>query len=318
VYTPRTADIRTKESDEYRIAVVMPALNEENAVGTVVKGIREAFSAVSYPIKLEVVVVDGNSHDGTVAVARNEGAHVIIQKNKGYGDALYSGFLFSKRELNCDIICTLDADGSYDPTSLVSSVTALIGDEFDLVVCTRVPEKGAMKFSSRFGNALISSLVRRILGVKVSDTQSGMFIFWSYLADNIHPKLKGWAFNTEILTRALESEYRLGEIPVKYSIREGETKLSVISGGAANMGAILRMVRDSRPLFFHGAISALLLLAALLFGILAIVRGSQMLAILTTLAAVAGIQVFALGMLADMIKDLRTSELRKPVPYRRA
>ena len=305
------------QAEGYRVAVVMPALNEEGVVGSVVKLVKGAFSKASCPIQLDVVVVDGNSRDTTVTAARQEGAIVIVQKNYGYGDALYSGFVFCRDELKSDIICTLDADGSYDPSSLVASVSSLMNDEYDLVVGKRLPDKGAMRFSSRIGNAVISALVRRILGVRVSDSQSGMFTFWSYLADNIQPKVRGWAFNTEILTRALESEYRLGEVPVRYSSRHGETKLSAISGGAANAGAILRMLRDSRPLLFHGAISGILLLGALLLGILTILRDSALLGVLTTLTAVAGIQILVLGMVADMIKDLRTSGMRKPVPYRK-
>jgi glycosyltransferase involved in cell wall biosynthesis len=304
--------------DKYKVAVVMPALNEAESVGQAIRGVRDAFSKSAVPVVADVVVVDGNSTDGTVSSAKAEGARVIIQKNTGYGDALYSGFLYSRDELNSDIICTIDADGSYDPEGLVSGVSELVGDRLDLVVCARVPDVGAMNVINRLGNRLISALVKVILGIKVSDSQSGMFIFWADLVDNIHPKVRGWAFNTEVLTRALESEYRIGEIRVSYRKRVGNTKLSVVTGGLVNIGVILRMLRDSRPLLFHGTIAVVLLLSAIPMGIETIIKSSQLLAILTALVALAGVQILTFGLVADMIKDVRTGQLKKAVPYRKA
>jgi len=304
--------------DKFKVAVVMPALNEAESVAQVIRGIRDAFSKSVVPVVIDIVVVDGNSTDGTVSSAKAEGAQVIIQKNTGYGNALYSGFLYCLDELNSDIICTIDADGSYDPEALVTGVSELVGDRLDLVVCARVPDVGAMSAINRLGNRLISALVKVILGIKVSDSQSGMFVFWSNLVDNIHPKVRGWAFNTEVLTRALESEYRIGEIRVRYKKRVGNSKLFVATGGLVNIGVILRMFRDSRPLLFHGTIAVVLLLSAILTGIEAIIKGSQLFAILTTLVALAGVQILTFGLVADMIKDIRTGRLKKAVPYRKA
>ena len=294
----------------------MPALNEADSVAASVRGVKSAFAKSSLPVEVEVVVVDGNSTDSTVSAAKGEDAMVIVQKNKGYGDALYTGFVYSSRELRADVICTIDADGSYEPKTLVEGVSKLVHDQFDLVICARVPDAGAMRAANRFGNRVISSMVRWILGVDVTDSQSGMFIFLAGLVDNISPKVRGWAFNTEILTRALESEYRIGEISGAYRKRLGDSKLSIFSGGVVNLAAILRMTRDSRPLLFHGVISTVLLLAAIVMGIKTVITSSQLLAIFTALLALAGAQILIFGLVADMIKDVRVGQLKKPLPYR--
>ncbi len=298
------------------VTVVMPALNEAEAVGPTIREVKRAFEATGLPVEIEVVVVDGKSRDSTVEVARAEGARVIIQKSTGYGDALYSAFVYSSNELRTDIICTMDADGSYDPMSLVEGVSRLMDDKFDLVMGARVIEGEAMTATNRFGNKVITWMVRRILGVEVSDSQSGMFIFWASLVENIQPKMRGWAFNTEILTRALESEYRIGEIRSRYKKRIGNRKLPVATAGLANLSAILRMTRDSRPLLFHGTISAALLVSALVLGVRTILTSSLLLAILTALLALIGLQVLIFGLVADMIKDVRTSQMKKPLPYK--
>jgi len=297
------------------LAVVLPALNEEGSINTTIRSIKSSLQRIGADVKTEIVVVDGNSTDGTVSVAREAGARIITQKARGYGDALYCGFLFAKEELAADLIATLDADGTYDPTSLADMIEAIVGGNYDLLVGKRIPVPGAMKLANRLGNRAVSLLVRSILGTKLTDTQSGMLVFRSTLVNNIRPKTRGWAFNTEVLTRALECGFRIGEHPVTYNERKGETKLSLVRGGIANIVVIVRMTRDARPLFFYGTLGLLFLLSALFLGIETLLRYSQLLAVLTAITALTGIQVFVFGLLADAIKDLRVASIRRVKPY---
>ena len=100
-----------KKHHSTKIVIVIPTLNECEAVGKVLNGIEQSMESFNY----KILVVDGRSNDGTDEIVKNMGAEVIYQKGKGYGDALKTGFFYATKRLFAEIIVMLDADLTYDP-----------------------------------------------------------------------------------------------------------------------------------------------------------------------------------------------------------
>lgn len=296
-------DIKRKKT---KVVIVIPTLNEEKSVGIVIDKIRFALQKYNF----EIIIVDGNSSDKTVEVAIKHKAKVIIQKKDGYGNALFAGYLYGIEELDCDILVTIDADDTYDPTDCTKIIDSILTNKADYIIGKRVLTKDSMSKSHKFGNKLISYLIRKLLYINVSDTQSGLFAFRSYLIKHIdffNPK--GWEFNTELLTRAAESGMNIGEVNISYSERKGETNLHTYNAGITNLIIILRMMRDSEPLRLLGVIGAILIGIGLIFGSIVLydffILGTVIkptTALLAALLVITGVQIFSLGLVADMIK----------------
>jgi glycosyltransferase involved in cell wall biosynthesis len=144
-----------------RIGVVIPALNEERAIGRVIAAI---------PAWVDhVVVADNGSRDGTVRVARAAGATVVGERERGYGAACQAGIAALDAP---DIVVFLDGDYSDHPEEMDRLVDPILEGRADLVVGSRVRgrlEKGALTPQQRFGNWLACLLIRRLWGVAYTD-----------------------------------------------------------------------------------------------------------------------------------------------------
>ena len=128
-----------------KIGIVIPALNEEKSIGHVIKDLKNELQKLDF----EIIVVDGRSSDKTVSISKELGVKVIIQKNKGYGEALYAGYFYAVNELNRTIIVTMDADGTYSAKDCVKIIKKLISFDADYVVGKRLVNSENMTFSHR-------------------------------------------------------------------------------------------------------------------------------------------------------------------------
>ena len=302
------------ESDSLqKIGIVIPTLNEEKSIGNVIRDLKNELQKLDY----EIVVVDGKSSDKTIAISKELDANIIIQKNKGYGEALFAGYFYAANELNCQILVTIDADGTYSSKDCVKIINKIISFDADYVVGKRLVNSENMTLSHRIGNKVISWLIRKFLKIKLQDTQSGLFGFRSYLIDNIDLRQSGWAVNTEMLTKASDLGMIIDEVDVAYYPRIGKTNINTLNAGLVNLQVILRMVRDSNPLLLLGVIGLFLFIAGIYAGSVVIldyittgVVHHSNLAILSTLFIMAGIQLVSLGMVADMIKKRQQTRLK--------
>ena len=203
------------------IKVIIPAYNEEDSIGKV---IAEIPSIVS-----EIVVVNNNSSDQTVAVAKDAGATVLDEVKKGYGYACLKGMQYiANQQEKPKIIVFLDGDYSDYPGELTKIINPIIKDNKDLVIGARVPElreKDAVTPQQVFGNWLACSLMK--LFFKASFTDLGPFRAIKYdklLALNMSDKTYGWT--VEMQLKALKNKYSYTEIPVHYKKRIGVSKVS--------------------------------------------------------------------------------------------
>ena len=212
-----------------KIAVVIPALNEEAGIGTVLSQIKNVLAPLNY----STIVVDGNSIDKTFEIAKNEGADLICQKGKGYGNALKEGFSYACNEKLADIVVMMDADGTYDAKDIPSLIVPILSNEADVVVGNRFQgmETGAMSLINIFGNKLISLVVRLMVGIKVSDTQSGMRAIRANLLNRTLIESEGMPFATEMFPKFKKEGARFAEISISYRVRKGNSKLNPFRDG---------------------------------------------------------------------------------------
>lgn len=213
------------------INVIIPAYNEEDAIAHV---LQEIPSYVS-----EVIVVDNNSTDNTSIVAKNEGAKVLFESQKGYGYACLTGMNYiAKKSEHPDIIVFLDGDYSDYPEELTEIVAPIIEKDIDLVIGARVKElreKGSMTGPQIFGNALATSLMKLFFNATFTDL--GPFRAIKYdtlLALQMEDKTYGWT--VEMQLKILKKKYSYCEVPVKYKNRIGVSKVSGTIKGAIFAG----------------------------------------------------------------------------------
>jgi dolichol-phosphate mannosyltransferase len=223
-----------------KIAVIIPTLNEEKGLGLVLDGLNKSLAGFNY----KIVVVDGNSIDRTVEIAKDNGVTVIKQRGTGYGDALCEGLNYAVSQFGSDLLVVTDGDASYPSSSIMKIIKPILSGKVDMIVARRCPLPGSMPAINRFGNVIISLIVRNLLNLNIHDTQSGSMAFRNRLVKGLIIKTKGWAVNTELLKEATRKRMIIREVNVTYHPRKGKTKLNIIKGGIINLIVILRTLRD--------------------------------------------------------------------------
>ena len=200
-----------------RIAVVIPALNEERAIGRV---LAEIPSWVD-----QVVVADNGSRDRTAEVAAGGGAVVVHEPEPGYGAACLKGIAAAD---DADIIVFLDGDYSDYPAEMAVLVDPIASGDCDMVIGSRVlgrREAGSLTPQQRFGNGLATWLIRLIWGVAFTDLGPFRAIRRSALAKlQMCDRTYGWTVEMQIKAAILGLRCR--EVPVSYRRRIGVSKVS--------------------------------------------------------------------------------------------
>jgi len=219
-----------------KVSIVIPTLNEEDGIGITIDSIkREEFKKRGW--QLEILIVDGNSTDKTREIAMEKGAKVIIEPRKGYGRAYKTGF----KEASGDIIVTGDADGTYPFHKAHEYVELLLKENLDFITTNRFAEleKEAMSFKHFFGNFILSTTLRLLYGIKIKDSQSGMWIIRKEALKKIKPLEKfhdGMPFSEEIKIEMFKNkEIKAKEIPSCLYQRKGEAKIQSWRDGWLNL-----------------------------------------------------------------------------------
>jgi glycosyltransferase involved in cell wall biosynthesis len=222
----------------YLISVIVPALNEADCIAALVFSIPVAeFRARGF--ETEILVVDNGSEDGTAELARRAGARVVCEPRRGYGFAYQLGF----KEARGDVICTLDADGTYPAAALPEMVDRLWGGGLDFINAERFSfmMNGVMSRTRRLGNAVLTGVSQVLFRLPFSDSQSGMWVFRRELLGRMQLRAEGMAFSEEIKVEAAwRAGARCAELPIHYGYRNGNSKLHMWRDGFGNLLYLLR------------------------------------------------------------------------------
>jgi glycosyltransferase involved in cell wall biosynthesis len=214
-----------------RIAIVIPALNEEEVIARTV-------AAIPREVPCEVIVVDNGSTDRTAEEAVKAGARVVSQPERGYGRAMRRGTESLSAE--CEIVVQMDADLSDDPGEIMLLLEPILEREYDLVLGSRLlgqREKNSMTPAQVFGSKLASLMIRLIYGVRYTDMGPFRAIRRSALKSlEMSEETYGWSI--EMQTKAASRGLRVTEIPVTWRNRAaGASKVAGTVFGSVRAGA---------------------------------------------------------------------------------
>ena len=209
------------------IDVVLPCLNEAGAL---------PWLLTRMPAGYRPIVADNGSTDGSARIAADHGATVVNVPQRGFGAACHAGLLAASSE----IVCVMDADGSFDPLDLEIVTGPVRDDSIDLMLGRRAPKtQGAWPAHARLGNMVLSAELRRRVGVPLHDLgpmraarREGL------LALDLQDRRFGYPL--EMVMRAAAAGWRIGEAPVPYYPRTGKSKVTGTVGGT------VKAVRDMR------------------------------------------------------------------------
>lgn len=204
------------------VDVIIPAFNEENGVGEVVREIPRAFVR-------EIIVVNNASTDNTEVIAREAGATVLREPVPGYGRACLRGIAHAQlSEPLPEIVVFLDADHSDFPEEIPNVIQPIIEGKADLVIGSRAigqRERGSMTPQQVFGNWLATRLLSILYGATFTDLGPFRAIrFNKLLALNMQDKTYGWT--VEMQLKAARDGLLYVEVPVRYRRRIGFSKIS--------------------------------------------------------------------------------------------
>ena len=234
----------TDHQDGHSLSIIVPALNEVECIGAVLRGILDMGDYE------ELFVVDGGSTDGTIEIAEALGVHVLRQSNPGFGPGLYEAFEFAQG----DLICIVDADGSHDWRD-IPQMRAMIADGYDYVLGSRY--KGPFRYRGilrwpwstsdddshlhEWGNLSIVLLAKVFHGYPLSDVMMGLQMWRKDIFETVHLEEPSQAFEAEFKLRVHHAGFKMGEISTHEHPRiGGDAKLNAWTDGIATGKVLLR------------------------------------------------------------------------------
>jgi dTDP-L-rhamnose 4-epimerase len=208
--------------------LILPVLDEADAIPWVLARV---------PSGIRPIVVDNGSTDGSDVVARENGALVVAEENRGFGAACDAGL----QAATADLVAFMDCDASLDPTELPRLLDVVERGDADLMLGARVAEHRAWPFHARVANRYLARKVSKRFGFRLTDLGPMRAARREpLLALGLTDRRSGWPL--EMVLRAAHEGWRIDEVPVPYLARTGRSKVTGTMRGTA------RAVRDQRQL----------------------------------------------------------------------
>lgn len=286
------------------ILAVIPALNEETAIGSVVLRAKQHVDTV--------LVIDDGSTDATSAIARLAGAEVIRhEKNQGKGIALRNAFLRA-RELHAGILVCLDGDGQHNPDEIPGLIAPIQSGDADMVIGSRFLDiHSEIPRYRRAGQKVLTSLTNTVSATKVTDSQSGFRAFSKKAIDSIPLEVDGIGIESAMQRAADDLNLRIAEVPItcRYDI-EHASKMGSVRHGFSVVHTILKILEERRPLFYFGSVGIGLVIVGVALGIwvVEVYSRSGQFAIGTSLIGIllliVGILAVFVGLMLDAISKI--------------
>ena len=246
-----------------KIAVLIPAYNEEVTIKKVVEDFRKELPDA------DIYVYNNNSKDKTEELAKEAGAIVVREYKQGKGNVVRSMF----RDIEADIYIMVDADDTYPANEVHSLIEEVREGKADMVIGDRLSNGTYGKENKRnfhgFGNSLVKNTINIIFKTKLNDIMTGYRVFNRDFVKNFPVLSKGFEIETEMTFHALDRNYRIVEIPITYRDRpEGSvSKLNTFSDGFRVIKTIIKTFKNYKPLIFFSLIALVLVILGLACGI---------------------------------------------------
>jgi glycosyltransferase involved in cell wall biosynthesis len=263
VSTGSRAPSRHFAPPRHSLTIVIPALNEEESIGDIIRRClegREHIRQAAHVGVIEIVVVSDGSTDRTAEIAQEVARHeptvsvIVFPQNRGYGAAIKAGF----ERGSGDLVAFLDADGTCDPRYFGPMCRAIDDENAAIVLGSRMGAKSQMPRIRRIGNSLFAFLLGAFSGRAVEDTASGMRVIRRDALSLLYPLPDGLNFTPAMSARAMMNDVPVIELPMDYAERVGRSKLSVLRDGMRFLRSIidaLLLYRPGRLFTFAAAVS---------------------------------------------------------------
>lgn len=292
------------------VAVIVPCHNEEAAVGTVVRDLREALP------EARIYVYDNASTDRTAQVAEEAGAIVRHEERQGKGHVVRRAFA----DIDADVYVLIDGDDTYDARAAGRLVETLLSGPYDHVLGVReqVTATAYRRFHA-WGNAMLSRLVGAIFGLPATDMLSGYRAFSRRFVKSFPALSEQFEIETELTVHAVSLRVPQTEVEVGFKDRPSgsESKLRTYHDGLRILWWIFKLARYGRPLLVYGAVAAALLATGLALGIPVVVEFARTglvprfpTAILASSLVLLATLVLAGGVVLNAVKRSRNESLR--------
>lgn len=293
-----------------RVAVLIPCLNEEAAIGRVLEGMLQHFPPQ------DIYVFDNASTDRTAEVARGFGVQVVLSPRRGKGNVIKHMF----ESVEADVYLMLDGDDTYFAKDAPAILKEFNEKHLDMVIGDRARHFDDPQLFRRFhtqGNNVITLAISRIFKNEVRDIFSGYRAFSRDFVKNLPLKAEGFDIEAEMTLQALSKRYRVGSVEIAYGARPlgSQSKLDTFTDGFLVIKTVLTILKNYTPLFFYsmlGGVAFLFSLICGLFPILDFIRYQYVhhvpLAILASGLAIIGMLCFAIGLILDTILALHNEQ----------
>ncbi|MDP1853063.1 MAG: glycosyltransferase family 2 protein [Candidatus Omnitrophota bacterium] len=271
------------------VSVIVPLFNEEKVIAGFVKELLSLKKA-----NWEIIIVDDGSTDKSAElVLENDITLLRHQANRGYGAAIKTGIAKAKN----DVIAIVDADGTY-PLSELPHLLEFIGG-FDMVVAERKSGVSVARIPAKW---VLKKLAEYLSGSKIPDLNSGFRVFKKSIAERFLRILPdGFSFTTTITLAMLTNGYSVKYVPINYQKRIGKSKIHPINDTLAFLQLIIRTVLYFNPLKIFIPMSLMLFCASILVLLLSRFLLGYVMDVTVVMLFISGIQVLAIGMIADLI-----------------
>ncbi len=247
-----TLDHAVKQRPRFEeVAVLLPCLNEAAAIAGVIAAFKSTLPGAL------IYVIDNDSVDATGERARDAGAQVIIEKQKGKGNAVRRAFA----AIDAEFYVVADGDGTYDATEAPRLIDMLVKERLDMVVgARRKLGEDAYRTGHELGNRLFNRVLKAFFGSAFADVFSGYRVLSRRFVNSFPALSDGFEIETEMAVHALILRMPVAEVACDYRarIQGSQSKLRTYRDGLRIAWSILRLLRQHRPLGFFSVISGAL------------------------------------------------------------
>ena len=295
---------------QHEIAILVPCFNEEFTIGQTVSAFREALPPAT------VYVYDNNSTDRTIEVARAAGAVVRSEARQGKGNVVRRMFA----DIDADVFVLVDGDATYEARAAPRMVRRAVDENLDFVNGARVSHSvEAYRPGHRFGNYVLTAIVRSLFGKQFTDMLSGYKVFSRRYVKSFPAMSRGFEIETELTVHALELRMPSAEEFTVYGERPSGSvsKLSTFRDGTRILRLIFHLVRNERPLEFFGLVGVALILVAVALAVPLVETYFETglvprlpTAVLSVGLIIVGFLSFLAGLILDVVATMR-SEMKR-------